>query len=90
MQPINKHSVLKLVRQAGGWSGFIAPNKVNSFHINGGWHIGMRITIILVEKEYKVLTGSGEYCTLSTFLDNFKAFNCIAELGNTVRFWETC
>ena len=40
MQKVNKHTVLKVARDKGYWCGYIAGNKVNEYHIAGGWNLG--------------------------------------------------
>ena len=45
MQKVNKHTVLKAARDKGSWSGYAAGNKVNEYHITGGWRLGADITI---------------------------------------------
>lgn len=90
MNPINKHTVLKTVRTTGSWSGYVAPNKVNGFHVKDGWHIGMHVFI--------TIDRNGNYCyvsdnaqdfqELSDFINNFAYYNCNSELGKTIKFWE--
>lgn len=91
MQTINKHTMLKQVRETGAWRGFIAPNKVNEFHINGGWKLGKEIEILWhapdgCYRDYFVQTMNG-LIKLSEILMEFKYYNCNNELGNDVRYW---
>jgi hypothetical protein len=94
MNIINKHSVLREVRENGQWNGYIAPNNVNHMNINKGWHLGMDITIVKGCKEfpndYIVLTENenDKNYKLEEFLENFKHWNCNSELGNRIRFWK--
>jgi hypothetical protein len=95
MEKINKHSVLKAVRENGSWKGYIAPNKVNAFHINNGWHIGMKITIVSGrevnrnDKEYFYFSEENEAFTeLETWLNSYMYYNCSSnELGTRVSYW---
>ena len=34
--------VRKAIKETGSWSGLLVPNKVNSFHFEGGWQLGHR------------------------------------------------
>jgi hypothetical protein len=93
MQPTNKQTVLKKVRDNGVWQGYIAPNKVNEYHINNGWHIGRPI-MITCDREgntYHVVSlGDAGYnvLNLNYYLRNYEYYNCNKELGNRIRFWE--
>jgi hypothetical protein len=90
MKPINKHTVLKKVRNNGVWRGYIAPSNVSAFHIKGGWHIGMRIEIHAPERKGDdyIVKWEGYTEPLEQALDRFKYYNCNSELGYRVRFWE--
>lgn len=87
MEPVNKHTVLKKVRENREWRGFIAPSNVNSYHIDGGWHIGHEITIRKDNFHYFVWNGK-ESQELESYLNNFKHYNCNSELGYRIRFWQ--
>jgi hypothetical protein len=90
MQPINKHTVLAEVRRLGSWSGYIAPNKVNSGNINSGWHLGMnlKITIDRENNFYVVASSYHQWEKLEDTLSEFVYYNCMPALGSTVRFWK--
>jgi hypothetical protein len=93
MQPINKQTVLKLVRQNGVWQGYITPNKVNEYHINNGWHIGTSIMITCDREEnFYHVTPLGDIgmnvLPLNQYLARYEYYNCNNELGNRIRFWE--
>lgn len=95
MRKINKHSVLKQVRDSGYWSGWIAPSKTSLAHINSGWHIGMQIIISGHREEtgewsYIVDNDSDIYGadSLSDIINNFEYYNCNSELGYRVGFYE--
>jgi hypothetical protein len=96
MEKINKHTVLKHVRENNFWSGYIAPSNVNSYHITGGWHLGHDVLITIdQQKNYVVVNRyydvenpmSWEWMYLGEYLDVFKYNNCHNELGKQVRFW---
>lgn len=98
MEKVNKHTVLKQVRHNGSWNGYIAPNKVNSYHINDGWHIGMKLNIQCDknfqtgEYTYYCFFGEGNEPRQTRKLDDvlaeFEYYNCNSELGNKVSFWQ--
>jgi hypothetical protein len=95
MNPINKNTVLKQVRTQGEWKGYVAPSNVNQYHIKGGWHLGMNITIVSGkevsgnEKEYYYFSEQNEsFQELETWLNSFMYYNCNPELGQRIRFWQ--
>lgn len=95
LSPINKHTVLKITRTQGKWEGFIAPNKVNWYHVTGeGWNLGMNITVEYIVNEespddvYWVKGQDDDYHTLDSFLSSFSYYNCCSEVGTRIRFWE--
>ena len=51
MTKVNKHTVLKAARDKGHWIGYIAGNKVNEYHIAGGWNLGYDVEIKAVYTE---------------------------------------
>jgi hypothetical protein len=89
---VNKHTVLKEVRQNGTWQGYIAPNNVNAANVNGYWNLGCPVCIIRDREgnfyEIDVNNSNCDMVELETLLNNFKYYNCIAELGKRVRFWQ--
>jgi hypothetical protein len=94
LQPINKHTVLKAVRDHGKWEGYIAPSNVNSFHITGGWNLGMALVIVdgkreglPTDKPYVFNESTESFQELGTLLNSFRYYNCNSELGNRIRFW---
>lgn len=62
------------IKKEGSWQGLVAPNKVNSFHFEGGWHLGHR-------QEIKSLNEL-------ELLVNGMLFYMEKELGNRVAFYE--
>lgn len=89
LNPINKHTVLKQAKTEGSWEGYVAPSKVNSYHINDGWHIGMSIRIIKDADTNELnMVGAAGISPLDDFLKEFAYYNCNSELGQRVRFWE--
>jgi hypothetical protein len=92
MKPVNKHTVLKEVRQNGTWEGMIAPNKALP---NGPWHIGMDI-LLAADRQgnvysinlYRNSPITMPYEELETMLNAFKYYNCNSELGQRIRFWQ--
>ena len=74
LRPIHKNTVKAMLRKGQTFRGYIAPSKVNSFHIRGGWHIGMSVEFTSIEEMEKCLP-------------EFAYYNCNAELGHTIRFW---
>src|SRR4051794_1293369 len=88
MERTHKATVLKEVRNKGVWFGYVAPSNVNSFHITGGWHLGHLITISQGrDGEYYVVSWHNEYEKLSTWLNAFAVYSCVAELGKRPVFW---
>ena len=74
MKTVHKSTIKAQLRKGKPFTGYIAPNKVNSFHIVGGWHIGMDVTFSTIEEMEKIIA-------------NYYYYNCIPELGMRVRFW---
>ena len=74
MKPIHKSKVKAMLRRGVSFVGYIAPCNVNSFHIAGGWHIGMRVEFTSIEE-------------MEETIREFSYYNCNNELGNRVRFW---
>ena len=86
MQKVNKHTVLKAARDNGSWSGYIAGNKVNEYHITGGWGLGCGVEIKAME-----IDGTLEYVvngeqTLPQYISAFLYYQ-EPELGRSVSFW---
>ena len=75
LRSVHKNTVKAKIRKTGKWSGYIAPNKASPYHIVGGWHLGMKISVAS-EKE------------LEDTLRDFEYYNCNYELGYRVKFWE--
>lgn len=89
VERINKHSVLKSVRENKSWLGYIAPSKIRDYHIEHGWMMGKKIIIsmsstgnYLVREPFEK-----EVTPLDEYLSNFKEINCNSEHGHDVRFW---
>lgn len=74
MRTIHKNTVKAMLRKGKIFKGYIAPCNVNSFHITGGWHIGMDVEFTSIEE-------------MKQTIDNFAYYNCNSELGQRVRFW---
>lgn len=62
------------IKKEGHWQGLLVPNKVNSFHFEGGWHLGHRREFNSIE-ELEKLTNNMLYSTPK-------------ELGNRIAFYE--
>jgi hypothetical protein len=74
MKALTKTQVKKIIKDKGQWSGWIAQSNVNSFHITGGWRLGLRVTVHSIEE-------------LNKTVDHFLAYNNDAELGRRARYW---
>ena len=92
INPINKHTVLKMVRTTGEWKGYVAPNKAC---VPSVWNIECSVTIVSGkevsgnEKEYYIFNADTEsFQELNTWLNSYAYYNCNSELGNRIRFWE--
>jgi hypothetical protein len=95
MTPVNKHTVLKQVRDTGKWMGYIAPSNANGGNIDKGWHLGMSMDIQwdAHSKIYYVFfsnDGKDSFITrkLDDVLNEFLYYNCNNELGKRIRYWE--
>lgn len=66
--------VRKEIATKGTWSGLLVPNKVNSFHFLGGWHLGHEASFSTLE-ELEAHVNSMLY-----YMER--------ELGNRVAFYE--
>lgn len=89
MEKINKNTLMKQVRNEKFVECYIAPSNVNSFHIKGGWHIGMRI-LLTVDREnniHYVSEPNEDSEPLQVMISNYAYYNCNSELGRNVRFW---
>lgn len=91
MQTVNKHSVLKEVREKGAWEGFIAPNNAR---VGTPWKLEMEILITVgrdgkyyVVNRYNNSPITVEYEELETTLNSFMYYQP-RELGTRVRFWK--
>lgn len=87
LKPINKHTVLKILRDKGTWQGWIAPSNVNHAHIVGGWHLGCKVDLVYHEGEY-FNRWQENIQTLKQILYQMAYYNCNSELGRRIRFWE--
>lgn len=70
---VTKTQVKAAIRLKGVWSGYLVGNKVNTYHINNGWHLGHYTTITSLEQLEKVC--------------NAMMFYMEPELGNRVAFY---
>ena len=86
MQKVNKHTVLKAARDKGCWSGYIAGNKVNEYHISDGWNLGYDVEIKAVYTEGTWIYTVNNDKTLDQFINAFLYYQN-SELGNSVSFW---
>lgn len=84
MERINKHSLLKKVRELGKATAFILPSKANprSVCINSA-----EITIIREGLGYYVESGENSPVELESYLNSYAYYNCNSELGQRVVFW---
>lgn len=97
LNPVNKHTVLKQARN-GKWEGYIAPSKVNAYHVADGWQCGLKLVIRsernIVTNEYTYYAhfgeGNGPFLTrkLDDVLNEMLVYNCNSELGRRIRFWQ--
>lgn len=95
MNPVNKHTVLKTVRESGSWSGYIAPNKA---YVPSVWGIEMPLKItsekslstdeLVYYCEFGEAPGPFQTRKLDDVLSEFEYYNCNNELGRRVKFWE--
>ena len=90
MQKVNKHTVLKAARDKGYWSGYITPNKVNEYHITGGWGLGLEITIqgkqIGDVWVYTARQSNGNNQPLENLINSMLYYQDKG-LGDSVSFW---
>ena len=86
MQKVNKHTVLKAARDNGSWSGYAAGNKVDEYHITGGWNLGHDVEIKAVQTEGAWVYTVNNDKTLDQFI-NAVLYYQPSELGNSVSFW---
>ena len=86
MQKVNKHTVLKTARDKGHWSGWIAGNKVNEYHIVSGWSLGAE-AIVTAEKIEGVWYYKCNGHTLESF-ENAILYYLPKELGARVAYWD--
>ena len=86
MQKVNKHTVLKTARENGYWCGYIAGNKVNEYHITGGWNLGYDVEIKAVHTEGAWVYTVNNDKTLDQFINAF-LYCQSSELGDSVSFW---
>ena len=49
LKKMTKREVKKQIRETGAFTGYLCGNKVNPFHVNDGWHLGMHVTETSVE-----------------------------------------
>lgn len=86
MQKVNKHTVLKAARDKGSWSGYAAGNKVNEYHITGGWRLGADITITAEKNDTEWAYMVNEEYTLEEF-ENALLYYLERSLGTRVSYW---
>lgn len=71
---ITKSQVKAKIRKNGKWEGITAGNKVNQFHLEGGWWLGNYVTISSESDLIKHINSSLYYLP--------------KELGNRIAFYE--
>lgn len=49
-QKLTKTQVKAAIKKQGVWSGYLAGNKVSTFHISQGWHLGIWVEIKTIEE----------------------------------------
>ena len=86
MQKVNKHTVLKAARDNGSWSGYAAGNKVNEYHITGGWNLGHDVEIKAVQTEGAWVYTVNNDKTLDQFINAFLYYQN-SELGTRAVYW---
>ena len=86
MKKVNKHTALKAARDKGYWSGYAAGNKVNEYHITGGWNLGYDVEIKAVQTEGAWVYTVNNDKTLDQFI-NAVLYYQADSLGNSVSFW---
>ena len=87
MQKVNKHTILKAARDKGHWIGYIAGNKVNEYHITGGWNLGYDVEIKAVQTEGAWTYTVNSDQTLEQFINAF-LYYLPRELGTRVAYWD--
>lgn len=101
VESIHKASMKAAARNNGSWKGYVAPAKVNSYHVVNGWHIGydIHVTAVKIDKVWNYMVDVGdvtddgedfinELMPLDVWLNDYMYYNCNSELGKRVRFWE--
>ena len=86
MKKVNKHTVLKAARKKGHWIGYIAGNKVNEYHIAGGWNLGYDVEIKAVQTEGAWVYTVNNDKTLDQFI-NAVLYYQADSLGSNISFW---
>ena len=71
---ITKSQVKAKIRKNGKWEGITAGNKVNTFHLEGGWSLGNHVILISEDDLNKHINSSMYYLP--------------SELGNRIAFYE--
>ena len=66
--------VRKEIATKGAWSGLVVPNRVNTFHLLGGWHLGHEASFSTTEELEEHVSSMLYYME--------------RELGNRVAFYE--
>ena len=86
MQKVNKHTALKAARDKGSWSRYASGNKVNEYHITGGWNLGYDVEIKAVQIEGAWIYTVNNDKTLEQFI-NAVLYYQADSLGSSVSFW---
>ena len=76
LRKVHKNTIKARLRRGETWTGYLAPSKVSAYHVNHGWHIGILYGDISTLTELEEVTNEYAY------------YNCSAELGWDVRYWE--
>ena len=87
ISPINKHTVLKDVRNTGMWQGYILPDKANPHSV---WITPFDLLISIGrDNEFYAVSNNVQDCErLNDCLNSFSYYNCNSELGYRIRFWQ--
>lgn len=94
MQPIHKASMLKMVREKGQFTGYVAPCNTHPSHVAAGWYIGHPVTIVkgstegLEPDKYYFFSEVNEaYTELEHWLGQYMYYNGNSQLGRRPAFF---
>lgn len=72
LNKISKNQVKAAIRKKGKWAGYLAGNKVNEYHINNGWALGVWVEVASIEELENTL--SNFLCYMSPELGTRAAY----------------